>query len=68
MKPLQIEILKLLSSNDVPDAELLKIKRLLIKALSGKIDEAVDKMFKEKKWDEKRIKEWSKLHIRTSYK
>ena len=65
MKPLQIEVLKLLSSNEMPEGDLLKIKRLIIKALSGKIDDELDKTFKKRGWDEKKIREWEKLHLRT---
>jgi hypothetical protein len=68
MKQTQIEILKLLSSNDIPEADLIEIKRFIIKSLSGKIDTAVDKLFKSNNWDEKQIENWGKKHLRTPYK
>jgi hypothetical protein len=68
MKPIQIEVLRLLSSNEIPESDLAEIKRLIIKALSKNIDNAVDNLFEAKEWDEKKIAEWGKQHLRTPYK
>ena len=68
MKPLQLQIIKLLSSNEVAEADLLEIKRLITKSLGEKIDEAVEDTFKKRKWGKKKIQEWGKLHQRSSYK
>lgn len=68
MKPLQLQIIKLLSSNDMAEDDLLEIKRLVTKLLSKKIDEDIDSTFKKRKWGKKKIQEWGKLHDRTPYK
>ena len=68
MKPLQLQIIKLLSSNEVAEVDLLEIKRLITKSVSEKIDDEVESTFKKRRWGKKKIQEWGKLHQRTSYK
>ena len=67
MSTTQIEILKLLTSNQIPEKDLAAIKQLIIQSLTTHIDQSVNQLFEENNWDEKKINEWSTKHLRTPY-
>lgn len=55
----QIELLKLYSRN-VPDAQLLEIKKLLANYFAGKASDEMDKLWEEKGWTNEKMDEWLK--------
>ncbi len=63
----QLELLKLFSL-DLSEEQLKEIKSLLIKYFAEKVTLEMDNLFEAKGWDEKKIEEWSKEHMRTKYK
>lgn len=67
MNPLQLQILKLLSTNEFTEKDLVGIKQLIIQSLSQNIDNAVNNLFETNNWDEKKIQEWGKKHLRSYY-
>lgn len=54
---LQIELLKLFSI-DVPDQDLIAIKRLLVNYFADKASDEMDKLWDEKGGTEKTMEEW----------
>lgn len=54
---LQIELLKLFSMN-VPDQDLVAIKRLLANYFADKASDEMDKLWDEKGWTEKTMDAW----------
>lgn len=64
---LQLELLKIYSFN-ISNNQLLEIKSILSKYFANRISEDIDNLFEEKGWNENKIKEWSKEHMRTNHK
>lgn len=63
---IQLELLKLFALN-VPDADLLYIKRFLAQYFAQKATEEVDKLWEEKAWTEETMRQWSHEHMRIPY-
>ena len=66
MSNLQLELLKLYSTN-IPEEQLLEIKRLLAAYFKGKIDEEMNQLWEKNNWSEDTISEWKNAHLRTPY-
>lgn len=67
LNPAQLEILKLFS-RDLPEEDLLAIKRLIVKYLADKATRMADQIWKEKGWTDDDMERLSKTHLRTPYK
>ena len=63
---LQLELLKLYAMN-VPDADLLYIKRFLAQYFAQKATDEMDRLWDENGWTEETMREWSQEHMRTPY-
>ncbi len=69
-KPLtnvQKELLRLFSQ-EVPEEQLLEIKKLLGAYFAKQVDSQMDTLWSEKEWSESKIEEWKNSHFRTPYK
>ena len=66
MSNLQLELLKLYSTN-IPEEQLLEIKRLLAAYFKEKIDEEMNQLWEKNNWSEDTISEWKQSHLRTPY-
>lgn len=62
----QLELLRMFSK-EYPDNVWIEVKDLLSKFFMEKATEQMDELFEQKGWDEEKIKEWSKNHMRTPY-
>lgn len=67
MSNLQLELLKLYAT-DIPEKQLLDIKKLLAAYFAELIDRDMASLWEEKKWDEKTIEAWKHERLRTPYK
>lgn len=67
MSNLQLELLKLYST-DIPDDQLLEIKKILAKYFAKQIDLEMNNLWDEKNWSQKTIDDWKNSHLRTPYK
>lgn len=67
MSNLQLELLKLYST-EIPEEQLLEIKRLLADYFARLIDRDMEKLWEEKGWTKEKIEEWKTSHFRTPYK
>ncbi|MCB9038089.1 MAG: hypothetical protein H6557_15840 [Lewinellaceae bacterium] len=67
MSNLQLELLKLYST-EIPEDQLLEIKRLLADYFARLIDQDIEKLWEKKGWTEEKIEEWKNAHLRTPYK
>ena len=64
---LQLELLKTFS-RPIPDKQVLEIRQLLADYFAQKIDEDVEALFAENKWDATKADEWLGQHMRTPYR
>lgn len=62
----QLEILKLFS-RDLEDADMLAIKRLIVKYLGEKVSRMADEVWEEKNWTNEDMKRLLNTHERTPY-
>ena len=62
-----MELLKLYAT-DIPEKQLLDIKKLLAAYFAELIDRDMASLWEEKKWDEKTIEAWKHERLRTPYK
>jgi hypothetical protein len=60
---LQLELLKLYARN-VSDEELKDIRKMLADYYARKADEEMDRLWKEKGWNQDTIEKWKKEHFR----
>ena len=67
MSNLQLELLKLYST-DIPDDQLLEIKKILAKYFAKQIDLEMNNLWDEKNWSQETIDNWKNSHLRTPYK
>ena len=65
MTNLQIELLKVFSY-DLPEEQLLEIRQLLAKYFAQKVDAEMDRLWEERGWTEKTMREWADEHMRSS--
>ena len=64
---LQLELLKTFS-RPLPENQILEIKELLSDYFAKKVDDEMDKLFEENKWEvNDKVEEWKGEHIRTPY-
>jgi len=63
---LQLEILKLFNYN-LPEDQIKDIKKLLSGYFAAQATMKMDEFFEKEKWDDKKIEEISKEHLRTKY-
>lgn len=63
---LQLELLKVFSL-ELPNSQLLDIRKLLADYFAKKATEGIDKLWDDNKWDESTIEGWSQEHMRTPY-
>lgn len=62
----QLELLKLFS-RDLPEEDLLAIKRLLVRFLAEKATRLADQVWEEKGWTNEDMDRMLKEHMRTPY-
>lgn len=63
----QLELLKLFA-NDIPDEELIDLKRLIVKYYAKKLEEKATKIWEEKNWTDEDMDKFLNTHMRTPYK
>ena len=63
----QLEILKLFS-RDLPETDLLALKRVLVRFLAERATQMADAIYEQKGWTEKDMTELAHTHLRTPYK
>ena len=63
MSNLQLELLKLYAT-DIPEQQLLDIKRLLAAYFAELIDRDMAALWEEKQWDEATIEAWKNERLR----
>ena len=66
LNDLQLEILKLFA-RDLEEADLLAIKRLIVKYLAKKVTQMADEVWEEKKWTDEDMEKMLNTHERTPY-
>lgn len=63
---LQLELLKLYAT-DLPEQQLLDIKRMLAAYFAQEIDREMTALWDEKGWDDSTIEAWKHERLRTPY-
>jgi hypothetical protein len=64
---LQLELLKTFS-RPLPENQILEIKEILSDYFAKKVDDEMDKLFEENKWEvNEKVNEWKGEHMRTPY-
>jgi len=63
---LQMEILKLFNYN-LSENQILEIKNLLVKYFAQQTTQKMDEFYDNQGWDEQKIDEIKKEHLRTKY-
>ena len=66
MSNLQLELLKLYATN-LPESQLLEIKKLLADYFARQIDLEMNALWDEKGWNEDTIEAWKQERLRTRY-
>ena len=56
-----------LFKNPMPEPDYIEIKRFIVKMLSKNIDDEMERLAKEKGWNEETYEQWGKEHLRTPY-
>ncbi len=67
MSNIQLELLKLYAT-DIPDEDLINIKRLMVQYFAEKITQQMDLLWEENNWTAETMHEWAKEHLRSSEK
>lgn len=62
----QLDLLKMFSYK-VDDADWLAIKRMIVHYFAQKAIEGADKVWDEEGWDDKKVDDLLKTHLRTPY-
>lgn len=62
---LQLELLKVFSF-DLPEEQLLEIKKLLSNYFLEKARDEMDELWDERGWNQETMREWAHEHMRTS--
>jgi hypothetical protein len=62
----QLELLKLFSDN-LPETDLLEVKKLLVEWRFKKLKDAADKVWEEKGWTPEDMEKLLHQHVRTPY-
>ncbi len=63
----QLDLLKLFSKS-LPDDTWKDLKQIISNYFADKATKEMDALFAENGWDEKKIDDWNKEHMRTPYK
>lgn len=63
---LQLELLKLYAFN-IPENQLMEIRKLLANYFAKQIDEEMDEFWGKKGFDKSTIEKWKQTHMRTPY-
>ena len=63
---LQVELLNTFNYG-IDEQQLKEVKQLLTDYFAQKITDGMDQLFEEKGWDDSKLEEWSKEHMRTPY-
>ncbi|MBC7774545.1 MAG: hypothetical protein H7246_03835 [Phycisphaerae bacterium] len=66
MSNLQLELLKIYAT-DIPEQQLLDIKRMLAAYFAELIDRDITSLWEEKGWDDSTIETWKHERLRTPY-
>ena len=66
LNDLQLEILKLFT-RDLEEADLLAIKRLIVKYLARKVTQMADETWEENEWTDEDMERMLNAHERTPY-
>ncbi len=66
MSNLQLELLKLYATN-IPEQQLLEIKRILAAYFAELIDRSMTTLWEEKQWDDSTIEKWKHERLRVPY-
>jgi len=66
MSNLQLELLKIYAT-DIPERQLLDIKRMLAAYFAELIDRDMTSLWEEKGWDDSTIETWKHERLRTPY-
>lgn len=66
MSNLQLELLKLYATN-IPEQQLLEIKRMLAAYFAELIDRGMTALWEEKQWDDSTIEKWKHERLRIPY-
>lgn len=66
MSNLQLELLKLYATN-IPESQLLDIKRMLASYFAELIDREMSALWQEKGWDDSTLETWKHERLRTAY-
>ncbi len=61
---LQLELLKIFSF-EISDEQMKEIKSLLSAYFANKVTSEMDSLFQSNSWDQEKIDEWAKEHMRT---
>jgi hypothetical protein len=61
---LQIELLKLFEY-ELSEKQLLEVRNMLSTYFAQKATEEMDKLFEESNWDNNKIEDWTKEHMRS---
>jgi hypothetical protein len=64
MSNIQLELLKLYAT-DIPNEDLINIKRLMVQYFAEKITQQMDSLWEENNWTAETMHEWAKGHIRS---
>mgnify|MGYP003407814890 CR=1 FL=1 len=63
---LQLEILKVFSF-ELSEEQIKEVRSLLSSYFADKVTSEMDDLFQANDWNEGKIEEWSKEHMRTKY-
>lgn len=63
----QLDMLRLFQS-PMPEQDYNEVKRFVVKTLAKNIDDEMERMEKEKGWNQETYEQWGKEHMRTPYK
>jgi hypothetical protein len=66
LTPLQLELLKIFA-RDIPEADLIEIKKLLVQFFAQKAIDSADEVWEINSWTEEDDRRFLKEHLRTPY-
>lgn len=56
-----------LFKNPMPEPDYIEIKRFIVRMLAKNIDDEMERLAKEKGWNQETYEQWGKEHLRTPY-
>jgi hypothetical protein len=60
---IQLELLKMFNF-DVPDEQLLEIRKILAEYFARKASDEMDSLWDQRDWNDQTMEEWAKAHFR----